>query len=194
MLTIILKYLFAGRYAAIFIGAFFEGPIVMTAVGFFIRLGYFEVVPAYFLLLFGDLVADVAWYYVGYFGAHKFIRRFGKYINFKEEASEKIKSLFRKHETKIIFISKITMGFGFALVTLITAGMSHVPIKKFTILNFLGGLIWTAIALSLGYFLGNVYLLVAKGSRIGFIVFAFILLVLGLYGFSKFMRENIKKL
>lgn len=189
----ILSTLFIYRYFALFWVAFFEGPVAMAASGFFIKLGYLEVFAAYSLLLLGDLAADIMWYYLGYFGASKFLNKFGRFFGINKEVSEKAQELFRKHHTKILFFSKITMGFGFALAILITAGVTKVSIKRFIVLNFLGGLIWTAFAMLLGYFFGNIYLLIEETFRIGFIVAIIILFLAAIFGFSKFIKNEVLK-
>ena len=189
----IVDYLHMYRYLAIFLGAFFEGPIVMAATGFLIKLGVFDLIPAYFLLIAGDMTADVAWYYVGYFGTHKITNKIGKFIGFSGDVGARIDALFRKYDTKIILISKMTMGFGLSLAILITAGMSRVPLKKFISLNLLGGLVWVAFMVTLGYFFGNIYFMIEEGQRVGYIIFLIIALVLTVYGLARYMSKKFLK-
>jgi membrane protein DedA with SNARE-associated domain len=189
----LLALILAFRYPAIFIGAFIEGPILMTATGFLYSLGYFSLIPAFFALLFGDLVGDVAWYAVGYYAAHPFLRKFGKYFNLSENSIERVKLLYKKYDSKILIASKLTMGFGFAAGVLMAAGMSKVPLKKFVVLNFLGGLVWTAFLMSLGYVFGNIYQQVSEGLRIATIVFYLVIFLLAIQGFSRYMRKKINE-
>lgn len=190
MLDTILDYLYAGRYLAIYLGAILEGPIVMTATGFFIKLGLFKILPAYLLLILGDLTSDIGWYYIGYFSANKKTSRLGHFFGLTEEFKEKIRRLFKNHETKILFFSKLTMGFGFSLATLMTAGALRVNLKKYILLNFLGELFWVAFLLCLGYFLGNIYHQVAEGLQIIFIIAVVIIIILALRGLSKYFRKK----
>jgi membrane protein DedA with SNARE-associated domain len=46
-LTNLLNLLHASRYAILFFGAIFEGPVLMLTSGFLIRLGQLELVPAH---------------------------------------------------------------------------------------------------------------------------------------------------
>jgi membrane protein DedA with SNARE-associated domain len=189
----VLATLYAYRYLGIFLGTIFEGPVVMAAVGFLMRLGYFEFFLAYILMILGDLTGDIAWYYVGYFGAKKFIEKFGKYFGITEGVFGKVQGLYDRQHTKIIFLSKLTMGFGMAVPILVTAGITKMPIKKFILLNFLGGFIWTAFVMSLGYFFGNIYLLVSEGLRVIFIVTVIIFFLAASYGFSRFWKNEVLK-
>ena len=176
------------KYLLIFILAIVEGPIIMVLSGFLASVGYFDFFPVYILLLLGDWAADFFWYGVGYFGAKNFVWKYGKYVSLTKERVEKIEELFKRHQNKILFTSKMTMGFGFALVTLITAGMARVSLKRYAIFNLLGGFIWTAFLMGLGYMLGGAYFYVGQGLRIAYILSSVILLSLILFGFGRFMR------
>jgi membrane protein DedA with SNARE-associated domain len=189
----ILASLYIYRYLGIFLGTIIEGPVIMTAVGFLVKLGHFNFWLAYILMVLGDLVGDIGWYYAGYFGAKNFIEKFGRFFGINKESMEKVKTLFYKHHSKILLLSKITMGFGLSAPILVTAGISKVPIKKFIILNLIGGFIWTAFLMTLGYFFGNIYLLISEGLRVGFIALVIILVSALLFGFSKFLRSRVLK-
>jgi membrane protein DedA with SNARE-associated domain len=189
----IINYLSGYKYLAFFAGAFIEGPIAMAAGGFFLRLGLVNLFLTYFALVFGDLCADIMWYYVGYFGADNLIKKFGHFFSINQEIMAKLKVFFRKHENKILVISKITMGLGFSMATLLTAGMSRVPIKKFIAFNFIGGLIWTGFLMVMGYIFGNLYLVIQTGTRDIFLAGVVIIILLALGGFGKFMRNRLIK-
>lgn len=186
----IISRLIEYRYLLIFIGTIMEGPVLTAAVGFLIKLGYFDPVPAYFILVTGDLTSDVGYYAIGYFGLYRFISRF-LYIG--EELKMRISEAFRRHYAKVLFFSKITMGLGFAVAILITAGSLKIPLKKFIAINSLGGLIWTGVVLILGYSFGNAYLMVAKGQRIFFLVAVVVFFILLLRGLNRYFKERFKK-
>lgn len=183
-------WLESSKYILLFVGAIVEGPVLMVASGFLIRLGQFDLVPAYFALLAGDFVADLVWYAVGYHGAGPLIRRFGKYINVTQEILEKIEKRFKTYQNWILFISKITMGFGFALATLIVAGMLRVSLKQYALLNFLGGFIWTAILLTVGFFFGNVYYLIAESFRLAFVILLAVAVIMGLWLLNRYLTKT----
>lgn len=186
----LIQYLLLYKYLAIFVAVFLEGPVVMTAVGFLIKLGYFQPIFAYVLLVFGDLASDIAWYYTGYFGLFNIFADFGKFIGFKKHISDRVAKLYRNNETKILFLSKVTMGLGFSLVVLVTAGILRVSLKKFTAINFLGGLVWTAVMVTLGYIFGSIYLTIEKGLRFSSLLILSILLLASLFSLGKFFRQK----
>ena len=181
------------KYAVLFFGAIFEGPILMVAAGFLVHLGLLDFWSAYLTLLVGDLIADFFWYGLGYFGAKKLIWKYGHIISLDRERVEKLEKKFHAHKNKILFISKMTMGFGFALVTLISAGMAKVPIKNYALFNLLGGFIWTGLLMGLGYALGGAYVYVDEGLRIMFVFTSVVIIALLLFGFGRFMRYEFFK-
>ena len=190
LLQNILGFLSFSRYAVVFVLCIVEGPIVMITSGFLYRLGQFYLVPLYFSMVAGDFVADLGWYAVGRFGAWPLINRYGKYFNITPQIIHKIEGRFKTYQNKILFISKITMGFGFALATLIVAGLLRVDFKKYVILNFLGGFIWTAFLLALGYFFGNIYYAVAGPLKIAFVILAAIVVVVGLWAINRYLVKQ----
>lgn len=189
----LLNGLFYYKYLVAFPLAIVEGPMVMVACGFLLRLGVFSFWPIYLALMLGDFAADLGWYAVGYYGARKFAERWGKYFSITPELLEKLEGLFRRHQNKILFISKITMGFGFALATLVAAGMVKVPFKKYALFNFLGGFVWTGLLIFVGYFFGQIYTLLNKGFKIAFIVFIVTLVLAALYGAGHYFRDRLLK-
>src|SRR6185369_850399 len=174
-------FLNLSKYSLVFLGCIVEGPIVMITSGFLYRLNQFHIAPLYFALMAGDFTADIAWYAVGRFGAHPLIKHFGKFLNITPEIIEKIEKRFKTYQDKILFISKITMGFGFALATLIVAGMLKVDFKRYAILNFLGGFIWTAFLLIVGYFFGELYSRIIGPLRIVFVFFSIVVVIFSLW-------------
>src|SRR5882724_9313264 len=118
MLESSLMWILAYRYWVILPLAIVEGPVIMLFCGFIVRIGGLALIPTYFLLMTGDFIGDVLWYGIGRYGARSVIERFGKYLSISVGDFERFERLFHDHQTKILFISKITMGFGFALATL----------------------------------------------------------------------------
>jgi len=180
----------SSKYLLVFILCIVEGPVVMITSGFLYKLGQFDILPLYVTLMAGDFVADIGWYAVGRYGAGPVVKRFGKFLNITPEIILKIEKRFKAYQNKILFISKITMGFGFALATLIVAGILRVDFKKYALLNAVGGFIWTAILLAVGYFFGNAYYAVARQYRAAFIVCAFMLVILSMWAINRYLVKT----
>ena len=188
-------FLLQYKYLALFIGATIEGPVLMAATGFLTKLGYFDPFLALMALVCGDVVSDVLWYYLGYFKWYKKIASVSQQFKITHRVSQKITNLYNTHPSKIIFLSKISMGFGFNLVVLVTAGILRISLQKFILINFFGGIIWVSILMLLGYFFGNTYLLIEQGLQVmyllvSFVVFIIILALIGRYIRAQFLKRN----
>ena len=183
-------WLESSKYILLIVGTILEGPVVMLSSGFLYKLGSFNFLPMYIALVSGDFVADIGWYCVGRFGTSHAIFKYGHYIGVTREALEKVEDKFRKYHQKILIISKLTMGFGFAFIVLIVAGIFKVPFKNFVILNLVGGFIWTAFLVSLGYFLGNVFQAISGPMKFDFVIFMLVVFVLGLRYANKYLKKK----
>lgn len=186
----ILSWVSTYRYAILFPLALVEGPVIMTIGGVLLKLGYFSFWPLYLVLMAGDLAADIIWYAVGYYGGHRLVHRYGKYFSISDKLLAKTEAAFHRHQNKILIISKVTMGLGFALVILITAGIMRIPFKKYVLFNVLGQTVWTALLIGIGYFFGSFVIFVNEGLRLATgIAFAVIITAL-LYGVNRYLRQR----
>ncbi len=190
-LTYILTFASAWRYPLLIAGAIIEGPVIMVASGIMLRTGIFALVPLFLALVIGDLLADIFWYFVGYYFAEPLIRRYGHFFGLTPEKFVVAKELFRRYEAKILFISKVTIGFGMALATVIAAGATRVPFRTYMLLNFLGEVILVSGLLAIGYFFGEVYTRISGDLKIVFVISVIVLVGAATYGLSRYFKNKI---
>ncbi|MFA6338662.1 MAG: VTT domain-containing protein [Candidatus Paceibacterota bacterium] len=182
------------KYIFIFLGAIIEGPILMVATGFFLKLGVFSLIPLYIALVLGDIVADIGWYYIGYFFAEPILRKHGTFFGVTPELFEKTKDRLRRHRAPVLLISKISIGFGFALATLVAAGVTKIPIRFFVIINAIGEIFLVAMLMSIGYFFGHFYSNISNGFNIALIAGVGLFLLILAYGYSNYIRSKMLKI
>ncbi len=180
----------AHTYIFLFLAAIVEGPVVMTFSGFLLKMQTVSFWPVYAVLMAGDLVADSAWYLLGYSYAAPFIKKYGKWFGVQEPVVVSLAQSFKRHHVVVLLISKITMGFGFSVAVLIAAGMSRVRFRSYILLNAVGQCVWTAVLLAVGYFFGNLYVTINRGFRDLAVVVFVASIVAFLYGFSRFLRKE----
>lgn len=188
--SLIISWLLTYRYAIVYPLAIAEGPVLMMVSGFLIHLGFFSFWPIYLITSAGDLTGDIVWYKIGEHGARTVIEKYGRFVSLTQENVDRAEEFFKNHQAKILFISKITMGFGFALATLVAAGALKINFKKYMTINILGQFIWTGFLMGIGYFLGNVYTSIDNGFRWAFLAAAIVLVGFAGYGFSRFMKKR----
>jgi membrane protein DedA with SNARE-associated domain len=165
------------QYFTVFIGSLLNGPAAMITTGFFVKMGYLSPVLSFFLLLLGDLVGDFAYYGLGYFGFDRLIRRYGRLFHITSESMGKVQKMFKKHDGRILLLSKMTMGCGLALPVLITAGIVKVSLVKYGLYNLVGGAIRTLLMMFFGYIFGNIYGAFEGTAGIIFLILTVVLLI-----------------
>ncbi len=159
----------------------------MVGGGFLYRLSQLNFLPMYLCLVAGDFAADLVWYFVGYYGGRPLIVRYGKFFNITEEIIQKIEKRFRTYQTSILIVSKLTMGFGFSLATLITAGILKVSFRKYVAINLVGGFIWVGFLVLVGYLFGHVYLVIPDSIKVIFVLIGAIAVFFALRTINRYL-------
>jgi len=179
-------------YLILFPIAAIEGPIVSLAVGFLVSLGYFHFLPAYIILIFGDLIPDTFYYYLGRFGNQKkILEKYNRRFGFILKNLHHLEKLWHNHGKKVMFLSKLS--YGLSTPFLISAGLVDLPAKKFFLYALPVTIFQYAVIMSIGYFLGHSYLLALKYIEYTsiFVLFALVLFVSGYVLFSNYIRHQI---
>jgi len=143
--------------------AVLEGPIVSVTAGFLSARGYLDWYWALSLLVCGDLIGDVMWYWIGRSGRTPLAglgRRF-----MRAGLSAELAHGLRRNATKMLLIGKWTHSIG-ALV-LMGAGMMRLNLPKFMLVNLVGTVPKSGVLFGVGYFAWTYYLLLARHLLFG---------------------------
>ena len=186
----ILIWIESSKYFLLFIGCVFEGPIIMIVSGFLYSLGGFDLLPLYSVLVAGNFIADIGWYTLGRFGTRNFIFKYGYFVGITPERLQKVEKYFNLYHQKILIITKLTTGFGLAIIVLIVAGIFKVPFKNYLILTLFGGFVWAAFLLTIGYFFGNIFNVIPGSLKVFFAILIVAIFVLGIKYVNKYMQEK----
>lgn len=178
------------KYPLIAVAMVVGGPALIIACGFLLRLGALDLIPLFLALGLGELTMDVLWYYVGYYYADRVVGRHGSYFGFSSEMFEKLKTLFERYHTGILFAAKVMMGFGIMIAILVTAGATRIPLRKYILVNAVGEVVWLSVMLFLGYFFGSLYTQVADNLRIAFVVGVAIVIAGLMYAGARYARQK----
>lgn len=182
------------KYLIIALIAIPEGPILMAVCGFMVRTGALSLWPAYIALVIGDFIADIIWYFLGRRGGIKIVHsKFGRFMGLNEKKVKMIEKYFHKYHTSILFISKLTTGFGFAPVVLFTAGLVKIPFKKYCLLNFFGGFIWTAFLMALGFSFSHLFITIKDINGKLFLIGGALVILFIAYRIGKYIHQLILK-
>ncbi len=175
-------------YFILFPLAVIEGPIVSLVVGFLIYLGYLKFLPAYAILLLGDLIPDTVYYYIGRFGSkRKIMEKYGSRLNL-------IEKLWREHGRKTMFLSKL--AYSLSIPFLISAGLVKMPYKKFISYAISVTLFQYGIIMAIGYFFGHSYQIAERYIQYAYVIAAAILIlfIVSYILITKYARKRIKEM
>lgn len=166
MIDQFLALLESSKYVLLFLGSYFEGSVAMLTGGLLLRLGQVEFWPVYGVLFLGDVLSDIMWYCIGYFGARRFLLKYGRFMNITPPILVQVEQKFQTHHLRILVISKLTMGFGFATAILATAGMLRVSFIRYVTINIVCGFVWVSFLVWIGYYFGNILAGIPKDVQI----------------------------
>ena len=138
----------------------FPSEIVMIPAGFLAARGELSLhapVPDLVLATIVGLAGSLAGAYFNYFLSSKlgepFLRKYGKWLFIKPEALDRACEVFNKYGGATTFVCRLVPVIR-QLIS-IPAGLSKMPLGKFTFFTGLGAGIWTAILAGVGYALGR---------------------------------------
>lgn len=180
----------ASKYFLLFLGSFLEGSIVMMGGGVLWHLGKVDFWPMYFAVMGGDILSDLVWYCVGYFAARPLIIRWGYLVEATPLVLEKLERRFKRHQNYVLLASKLTMGFGLMIATLITAGMIRMSIWRYALINIGAGFLWIYFLVIIGYYFGNLFELIPGELQIGFGVATIIGAYFGMKQISRWIARS----
>ncbi|MDD4531208.1 MAG: VTT domain-containing protein [Candidatus Pacebacteria bacterium] len=130
---------------------FLPGDSLLFAAGALSALNAFDPRLLIILISFSAILGDTANYWIGQF--------FGKKLSpkIKKEYLDKTHEFYEKYGGLTIFASRfVPIVRTFAPFV---AGMGKMEYKKFFFWNVAGGIVWTSLFVSLGYFFGNIPLI-----------------------------------
>ena len=147
-------------YIGIFIMMFLESTffpfpseVAMIPAGYLAFKGEMNLVVAIIVGTTGSLAGALFNYYIAKRYGRKGVLAFGKYFFFTEEKLQKMEEFFVKHGSFSTFVSRLIPGVR-QLISL-PAGLSKMPLGKFTLYTSMGAGLWVIVLALLGYFIGD---------------------------------------
>ena len=161
------------KYLIIFPIVVVEGPIIIIICGFLVSLGKLDFWTAYFLLVIGDVIGDILYYYIGRYGRTWLASGILKRAGVTPERMKKLELHFSKNAGATLLIAKFVHFLGGA--TLITAGAAKTRFRVFIYYSILGTLMKTMLLMLIGYLFGSQYLKI--DNYLAYYSYAIIILV-----------------
>lgn len=143
-------------YFGIMIGLMIEvipSEIVLAFGGFLVWRGDINFFGAVLFGTIGGVIAQIFVYWIGRYGGRPVLEKYGKYILIQKKHIDHSEEWFNKYGTGVIFTARFIPVVRHAIS--VPAGISRMPLGKFTFLTTLAVIPWSVLFVYLGYTLGN---------------------------------------
>lgn len=195
-------YGYFGIFSLLFLGIIglpVPDETLLTLVGFLIYRGDLHLFPAFLSAYLGSITGISVSYAIGSTFGHHVLVKYGHYVHITEKRLQTAHNWFEK-----IGRWALTVGYfipGVRHVVAILAGTSELQMWEFALFAYMGGLIWTSVFLSIGYFFGDKWKIMLAAFHHHLVIISITVLVLLIVGFflkkkfgkSKNVKDNQKQ-
>lgn len=165
-------------YAALILPSLVAQPAAALIAGAFVRLGHLSFFAALATIAVTALAGDMVGYTLGYRYGHHFVRRLGTYLGASRDTVTRTTATLHKRGGLIIFISKVTNGFGMGAAIMVSAGVIRMSLPRFLCYTAIGEIIWTGMLMAAGMYFGKLYTEVGNAIEQVTLLGAFIILAI----------------
>lgn len=144
-----------------------EGPVVSIVTGFLAAQGYFRWYWALCLLVCGDVIGDLGYYWIGRSGGTP-LASLARRLGVRRSVPQSVQDGLRHNAAKMMFIGKWTHSLGW--VVLIGSGMLRISLPRFILLSMLSTIPKSVALFCVGYFAGNFLPLLERHVELGTVV------------------------
>jgi membrane protein DedA with SNARE-associated domain len=128
--------------------------VILPLTGFAAGQGVLTLASALFWTTLGSVTGAVVLYWIGMlFGRARMHAIWAKLPLVKASDLERTEDWFAKHGTKAVLLGRMVPIFR-SLIS-VPAGVERMPLRAFVLLTTLGSLIWNAVLVMAGYWLGD---------------------------------------
>lgn len=147
-------------YTGIFIMAFLESTFVpipsevtMIPAGYLVHQGQMNVFLVLISSTAGAIGGALANYWIAYYYGRRFLYAYGKYLFFDHSKMQKLDTFFARHGEVSTLTGRLVPGLRHVIS--FPAGLAHMDIKKFSMYTGVGGGLWMATLVLVGYLIGG---------------------------------------
>ncbi|MGH7669787.1 MAG: DedA family protein [Gemmatimonadaceae bacterium] len=134
------------------VGFFLPGDSLIVTAGLFAALGQFDVYLMGLLLFVASIIGNTSGYYIGKLTGHALYARPDSLL-FKRKHLLKAHEFYERHGGATVLIARF-MPIVRTFVPVV-AGVAEMNMRRYTVFNIVGGLLWIWGMLFIGYVLGR---------------------------------------
>lgn len=139
--------------SGLLVGIFLPGDSLLFAAGLLSAGGFLAFGPLTFVVVIAAIVGDSVGYWFGANVGVNFFKRKDSFF-FKQEYLKRTERFYQKYGGRAIVLARFVPIV--RTIAPILAGIGSMTYRTFLTYNTLGGLLWGAGMVSLGYFLGSI--------------------------------------
>lgn len=133
---------------AVFLGCLAEGETAALLGGLFAHQKTFALWQVVIAAFLGAVLGDTGFFLVGrHFSRHAWVQRLRAKPGF-----DRADALLRRHPNLFVLASRYL--YGMRILGGVAAGLAHIGLARFMVLNAISALVWSALFCTLGYLFG----------------------------------------
>ena len=163
----IIEFVDSLGYIGIFIMTLIESTFVpipaeitLIPAGYIVAEGKMNALIVLFCSTCGTVIGSLLNYFIARYYGRDLLLRYGNYFFMTQKRLESIELFFEKHGAISTFSGRMLPGLKHVIS--FPAGLAKMNLSKFVIYTALGGSIWNAILITLGYYIGQNQTLLKK--------------------------------
>ena len=129
--------------------------LILPLAGFYVGQGEMTFILAVLAATIGSVVGALILYAIARYGGRAVVLRFSKVLRVKERDLDRGDEWFDRHGSWVVLLGRLVPG-ARSLVS-IPAGLSEMPVVRFTALTALGSTVWNCALIGAGWALGEHY-------------------------------------
>jgi membrane protein DedA with SNARE-associated domain len=173
-------------YVVLALLAMVQGPLATLLGAAAASAGLLRPGLVFIAAVTGHLTADTGWYWVGHAGK---IEWFKRWLPAYREHVDKLQQGMHQNASKILFLGKLSAGF--AVPTLIAAGLARIAWRRWFPVVFVGEMLWTTVLMLVGYYAtGAIIQRVDRGVLYLIIGFSILFVIMLFWYIPRAMRQE----
>lgn len=126
--------------------------VVLPLAGFLVGRGDLAFAGAVLAATFGSVAGALILYCMGRWGGRALILRYGKWLRVDAKGLDRAEGWFRSYGDAVVLGGRVVPVA--RSVVSIPAGLSKMPLLRFTVLTTIGSAVWNTVLIGGGYLLG----------------------------------------
>jgi membrane protein DedA with SNARE-associated domain len=156
LVDLVQSFGYAGLFIATLLGNVFVPiplEVIIIPAGYLVEQGEMQLGAVLAVTIAGDILGSLLGYYVAYHFGRRFIYAYGKYFFIRHEKMEMLEKFFASHGEISTLTGRLIPGLRHFMA--FPAGLAHMNIRKFVAYTGVGGAVWIATLIGVGYIIGG---------------------------------------